>query len=155
MPVIAPSFTPGSGWYQPGQAAPESPQDRAGMHEAALLTTVVVLYRRGMRIPAAELLDAPHFTGLLVCLDRYTAPLWHARLYRSDKMDSEFLPRLMLVQLERENGGVRLYGGIEVERHLQLRQAWLAAPSPRRAKEILLEMEEREKGSVTRAGNQS
>jgi hypothetical protein len=56
--------------------------------------------------------------------------------------------RLMRVQLERENAGVRLYGGLEVDRHDEWRQAWLCTPTPARAREILLDMLEREGGEV-------
>jgi len=126
--------------------SPGSMADRQAMREAAMLATVVVLYRRGQRMPAAQLLEQAHPTGLLLGMERYTSPWWHICLFRSDKMDAELLPRLMHAQLERENDGVRLYGGIEVDGHQQWRQAWLCAPSPERAKEILRAMLEREAG---------
>jgi hypothetical protein len=93
-------------------------------------------------IPDAELLRAEPPSGRLLCLDRYTAPLWHACLFADDAMDKELLPRLLHVQLERQNDGVRLYGGIEPgERgRPDPRQAWLCAPTPERTREILLAM---------------
>jgi len=127
--------------------SPGSMADRQAMREAAMLATVVVLYRRGQRMPAAQLLEQAHPTGLLLCMDRYTSPWWHGRLFRSDKMDTELLPRLMQARLERENGGVRLYGGIEVDAHQEWRQAWLCTPTPKRAREILMAMLEQEGGA--------
>jgi len=148
--TIPPSFEPGSGWYQVGIMTPGSMNDRQGMREAAILTTVVVLYRRGQRMPAAQLLEQAHPTGLLLCMDRYTSPWWHGCLFRSDKMDAELLPRLMQAQLERERGGVRLYGGIEIDAQgrQEYRQAWLCTPTPKRAREILMAMLEQEGGDL-------
>jgi len=128
--------------------SPASMADRQAMRESAILATVVVLYRRGQRMPAAQLLEQAHPTGLLLCMDGYTSPWWHGRLFRSDKMDMELLPRLMQARLERENGGVRLYGGIEVDAQgrQEFRQAWLCTPTPKRAGEILRAMLEQEGG---------
>jgi hypothetical protein len=119
------------------------------MRKAAFVCTVVVLYRSGTRIPARELLQRKHVSGFLVCLDRYTHPNWYACLFDDEKMTHEVM-RLMRTNLERENGGVRLYGGLEVDAQgrRDMRQAWLCAPSPERAQEILLEMATREDGKV-------
>jgi len=125
---------------------PGSLVDRESMREAAILASVVVLYERGQRRPAAPLLDQPHPTGLLLGIDRYTTPWWQICLFCSDRMDVELLPRLIQARLERENGGGRLYGGIEVDGHQEHRQAWLCTPTPRRVREILLAMMERETG---------
>lgn len=116
------------------------------MREAALPCTVVVLRRRGVRIPAAELLRAEPPAGLLLCMQRYTAPAWYACLFQDEAMQKELLPRLLHARLERDNGGVRLYGGLEVDQHQEWRQAWLCTPTPARAREILLAMLEQEGG---------
>jgi hypothetical protein len=116
------------------------------MLEAAIPCAVVVLRRRGARIQARELLRAEPPTGWLLLLDRYTAPMWHACLFRDETLTTEALPRLMHAQLERENAGVRLYGGLEVDRHDEFRQAWLVTPTPERAREILLQMLEAQGG---------
>jgi hypothetical protein len=87
-------------------------------------------------------------SGLLVALDLYTVPNWYACLFQDHTMKQELLPRLLHAQLERENGGVRLYGGIEVDRHEEWRQAWLCTPTPDRAREILIDMLHRERGDV-------
>lgn len=124
--------------------------DRKEMHKAALPCTVVVLRRRGQRIPAAELLRHEPPSGLLLALDRYTTPEWHLCLFRDDAMQTELLPRLMHARLERQNEGVRLYAGIEPGERGQrdMRQSWLCTPTPARARELLLEMLEREGGDV-------
>lgn len=144
-----PLFAPGSGWYQPGQWSPGSDVARLEMRKAALPSTVVVLYERGERLSAERLLrrDAP--TGMLLLMDAYTHPNWHACLF-AEGMILELLPKLMHARLERENAGVRLYGGIEFADNgrRELRQAWLCAPTPTRATEILLDMLEREGGAV-------
>ncbi|MCC2632129.1 MAG: hypothetical protein K0S48_15 [Ramlibacter sp.] len=142
---IAPTFGPGTGWYPSAAAAPGSVQDRRELRAAALPATVVVLRRRGERIPAAQLLRTEPPSGLLVCMDRYTAPAWYGCLF-DDKMERELLPRLMHLQLERESGGVRLYAGIEVgdRGDPDRRQAWLCTPTPARMREILLAMAEQE-----------
>lgn len=143
---IPPIFAPGSGWYVPGQHSPSSATERLAVLEAAIPVTVVVLRWRGERIPAAELLRTEPPSGLLVCMNRYTAPKWHACLFQSKAMDKEVLPRLMHAELERQSGGVRLYGGLQVDRNDQWRQAWLCTPTPERAREILLGMLEQEGG---------
>lgn len=107
---------------------------------AALPCAVVVLYRAGQRMSAAELLRIDHPTGSLLLMDEYTHPHWHARLLSDPAVEMDLLPRLMHAQLERENDGVRLYGGIEIERHEEWRQAWLATPTLERAREILESM---------------
>jgi hypothetical protein len=124
--------------------------ERQAMRAAALPATVVVLRRRGARIPAAQLLRAEPPSGLLLALDRYTSPAWYVCLFRDEAMDAEVLPRLLQARLERENAGVRLYGGIEPgERGSpDYRQAWLCTPTPERAREILLEMASRQGGAV-------
>jgi hypothetical protein len=144
--VIKPYFAPGSGCHQAGQCSPGSIVNCGEMHKAAFPCTVVVLYRRGARIPAAELLKQEPPAGFLVCLDQYTYPNWYACLFRDKEMNVELLPRLLHVQLERENGGVRLYGGIVVEEREECRQAWLCTPTPERAREILLHMLEQQSG---------
>jgi hypothetical protein len=118
------------------------------MAEAAIPCTVIVLRRRGARMPAAKLLMTQPPSGLLVALDLYTVPNWYACLFQDHTMKQELLPRLLHAQLERENGGVRLYGGIEVDRHEEWRQAWLCTPTPDRAREILIDMLHRERGDV-------
>jgi hypothetical protein len=147
-PPIEPCFAPGSGWYQTGQMSPGSLRDREAMRESALPEIVVVLRRRGARVPAAELLRTEPPAGLLLAMDRYTAPAWHCCLFVPD-MEHELLPRLLHARLERENDGVRLYGGIEPGDRGQpdFRQAWLCAPTPARAREILLNMLERAGGA--------
>jgi hypothetical protein len=145
--TIPPSFEPGSGWYRPGPWSPSAPAEYDGMRTAAWPATVVVLRRRGVRIPAAELIEGPGARGLLVCSDRFTKPHFHARLYADATMGGEQLPRLMHAKLERENGGVRLYGGLEVDRHEEFRQAWLCAATPERLGKILLAMLAQEGGS--------
>jgi hypothetical protein len=119
------------------------------MRDAAIPCSVVVLRRRGVRIPSAELLRAAPPSGLLLCMDRYTTPKWYACLFRDVTFQAEVLPRLLHAQLERENGGVRLYGGIEVDAQARqkFRQAWLCTPTPSRAREILLDMLHRESAS--------
>lgn len=144
---IPPSFGPASGWYRPGVTSPGSLGDRAAMREAALPAMVIVLRRRGVRIPAVQLLRTDPPSGLLLAMDRYTAPAWHLCLF-TEGMERELLPRLLHARLERENGGVRLYGGLEVDRHDEFRQAWLCTPDGARAREILLEMAHREMGGV-------
>lgn len=76
-------------------------------------------------------------------MDQYTFPNWYVCLF-SEKMQDELLPRLLHAQLERENAGVRLYGGIQVDAQArqEYRQAWLCTPTPERAREILLAMKE-------------
>jgi hypothetical protein len=145
-----PIFAPGSGWYRPGQWSPGSDRDRAAKLEAAIPCTVVVLRRRGARIPVAELLRTEPPSGFLVCQDQYTAPRWYACFYRDKAMRDEALPRLLHAELERENAGVRLYGGIEVDgpARQEWRQAWLCTPTPERAREILLEMLTKQGGGV-------
>jgi hypothetical protein len=143
----APSFGPHSGWYRPGTSTPGSLVEQAQMRLAALPCTVVVLRRRGARISAADLLRQEPPSGLLLALDRYTAPHWHCCLF-DDSMKQELLPRLLHAQLERENEGVRLYGGLEVDRNDQWRQAWLCTPTPNRAREILVAMLEERGGTV-------
>jgi len=118
------------------------------MRQAAIPCSVVVLRRRGARIPAAELLRAEPAAGWLLCLDRYTQPRWHACLFADQGMERELLPRLLHAELERENAGVRLYGGIEVDRHEEYRQAWLCTPNPERAGQILMAMLEQEGGGL-------
>lgn len=117
------------------------------MREAAFSGSVIVLRRRGERIPAAELLGGQPHSGWLVCLDRYTAPNWYACLFRDEQMQQE-IARLLHARLERESGGVRLYGGIEVDAQgrQEWRQAWLCTPTPDRAREILQDMLGREAG---------
>ncbi|MDB5860849.1 MAG: hypothetical protein JWQ76_4538 [Ramlibacter sp.] len=140
---IPPTFGPATGWYQAGQGAPNSDADRRGMRAAAIPATVVVLRRLGQRIPAAQLLRAAAPpAGWLVCMDRYTQPNWHACLFADETMLKELLPKLLHARLERENGGVRLFGGIEVDAQgrQEYRQAWLCTPTPARAREILLAM---------------
>ena len=75
-------------------------------------------------------------------MDRYTAPQWYACLFMDATFKVEALPRLLHARLERENAGVRLYGGIEVDPQgrQQWRQAWLCTPTPERAREILIRM---------------
>ncbi|MCC2673274.1 MAG: hypothetical protein K0R58_221 [Ramlibacter sp.] len=65
-------------------------------------------------------------------------------------MDRELLPRVLHARLARENDGVRLYGGIEPGERGQpdFRQAWLCAPTPARAREILPAMLQRQGGEV-------
>ncbi|NML43498.1 hypothetical protein HHL11_07045 [Ramlibacter sp. G-1-2-2] len=139
--IIPPSFEHGSGWYrQTGAWAPGSMRDQEARALAARQCAVVVLYRAGQRIPAAELLRADHLSGSLLLMDDYTHPHWHARLLSDPAVDMDLLPRLARAQLERENDGVRLYGGIEIERHEERRQAWLVTPTLRRAEEILRAM---------------
>jgi hypothetical protein len=46
---------------------------RSQMRAAALPCTVVVMRRRGVRIPAADLLRREPPCGLLLALERYTA----------------------------------------------------------------------------------
>lgn len=147
--AIAPTFGPASGWYQPGQYSPGSMTDRKEMRAAALPCTVVVLRRQGARVPAAQLLRAEPPSGFLLCMDQYTAPNWHACLFGDEEMRTELLPRLLHARLERENNGVRLYGGIEVDAQgrQEWRQAWLCTPTPERAREILVEMLGREGGA--------
>lgn len=149
-PAIAPTFGPGTGWHQPGQYSPGSMADRQAMREAAVPCSVVVLRRRGERISAAELLRNEPPDGFLVCQDRYTTPNWYACLFGDAEMTKEVLPRLLHARLERENTGVRLYGGMEVDAQgrQEWRQAWLCTPTPARAREILLEMLEREQGQL-------
>jgi hypothetical protein len=123
------------------------------MRAAAIPATVVVLRRRGERIPAAELLRTEPPSGWLLCMDRFTAPDWYACLFGAESMDREVLSRLLHARLERQNDGVRLYGGIEPAEATQrgkpdYRQAWLCAPSIERAREILLAMMEQEGGSL-------
>lgn len=48
-------------------------------------------------------------------MDQYTAPAWFACPFPDDEMQQELLPRLLHVRQERESGGARLYGGIEVD----------------------------------------
>ena len=148
MATIPPYFGPASGWHRLGQWSPGSHADILAMREAAIPATVVVLRRRGVRIPPAELLRTEPPAGMLLCLDRYTAPAWYACLFRGD-MQTELLPRLLRAQLERENAGVRLYGGIDVDTsgRQEHRQAWLCTPTPDRAREILLAMLERAGGA--------
>lgn len=148
--AIAPTFGPGTGWHRPGQYSPGSMVDRQAMREAAIACSVVVLRRRGERLPAAELLRSEPPAGFLVCQDRYTAPNWYACLFADAEMTKEVLPRLLHVRLERENASVRLYGGMEVDAQgrQEWRQAWLCTPTPARAGEILLEMLEREQGQL-------
>lgn len=148
-PPLLPNFEPGSGWYRTGQMTPGSLRDREAKKAAALPAAVVVLRRRGERIPAAELLRAEPPSGFLVALDLYTAPHWHCCLFTTT-MDRELLPRLLHARLERQNDGVRLYGGIEPGERGQpdFRQAWLCTPNAGRAREILLGMLEREGGAV-------
>lgn len=147
---LPPTFGPGSGWHQLGQYSPGSAVDRKAMREAAFPCTVVVLRRRGERIPASGLLRAEPPSGFLVCCDLYTAPNWYACLFGEESMQRERLPRLLHARLERENDGVRLYGGIEVDAQarLEFRQAWLCTPTADRAREILLKMLDQEGGSV-------
>jgi hypothetical protein len=82
-----------------------------------------------------------------VCQDLYTAPRWYACLFGDEGMQRETM-RLLHARLERENRGVRLYGGIEVDvqARQESRQAWLCTPSPVRAREILLAVLEQEGG---------
>jgi hypothetical protein len=117
------------------------------MREAAFPCSVVMLYRNRQRIPARDLLKREPPSGWLVCLDRYTAPRWYACLFADEGMTRETM-RLLHARLERENGGVRLYGGIEVDARgrQEWRQAWLCTPTPVRAREILLAMLENEGG---------
>jgi hypothetical protein len=145
-PSIPPTFGSASGWHRPGQWSPGSLTDLNAMREAAIPCSVIVLRRRGVRIPAAQLLKTEPPSGWLLCMDRYTAPKWHACLFRDDTFQSEALPRLLHAELERENGGVRLYGGVEVDAQgrQEFRQAWLCTPTPDRAREILLDMLNRE-----------
>lgn len=150
MQLQHPTFEPGSGWYRTGQMAPGSLRDREAMHAAAIQCTVIVLRRRGQRIPAAEILRTEPPSGLLLCMDRYTSPWWHACLFQDSAMDKELLPRLMHARLERENAGVRLYGGLEIDAQgrQEWRQAWLCTPTHHRARTILLELADREGGTV-------
>jgi hypothetical protein len=71
---------------------------------------------------------------------------WYGCLFTDATFKVEALPRLLHARLERENAGVRLYGGIEVDAQgrQQWRQAWLCTPTPARAREILLRMLETE-----------
>jgi hypothetical protein len=145
---LPPRFEPGSGWHPSrGHHTQMSLGERQAMRKAAFLATVVVLRRRGERIPAVELLGGQPPSGWLVCLDRYTAPNWYACLFRDEQMQHE-ITRLLHARLERESDGVRLYGGIEVDAQgrQEWRQAWLCTPTPDRAREILLEMLQREGG---------
>jgi len=140
--VIAPHFGPGSGWYQPGREAPGSAAELKGMAAAAFPCTIFVLYRRGIRMHPREIMLPEHRrTGYLVCLDRFTAPHWYACVFETPDMRKE-LARLLHARLERENNGVRLYGGIEVEDRglVEHRQALLATPTEERGLEILRSM---------------
>jgi hypothetical protein len=98
-------------------------------------------------MPARELLRYEPPSGFLVCRDLYTAPKWYASLFADDGMKLEAM-RLLHARFERENAGVRLYGGIEVDAQgrQEWRQAWLCPPTPGRAREILLAMLEQEGG---------
>lgn len=137
---IEPRFGPGSGWHKPGIQTPGSDVDRKEMLAAAIQCTVFQLRRLGQRLPPGELLAGTHHrTGLLVCLDRYTAPKWYACLFEAEDMRKE-LARLMHAELERENDGVRLYRGVEPDGHQLHRQSWLCTPSVARGMEILREM---------------
>ena len=55
-PALPPTFAPASGWYRPGTCSPGSSGERQEMRAAALPGTVVVLRRRGERIPTEQLL---------------------------------------------------------------------------------------------------
>lgn len=147
-PGIPPHFGPSSGWYQPGQYGPTSAVAKQEMRKAALPATVVVLRRRGVRIPTWDLLNSDPPAGLLLAMDKYTHPHWHACLF-AEGMEQELLPKLMHARLERENEGVRLYGGVEFADNgrSEFRQAWLCAPTPGRLREILLELLEQEGGA--------
>jgi hypothetical protein len=61
-----PHFAPQSGWYKPGIMTPGSLRDREEMREASIPYSVVVLRRRGARIPATELLRCEPATGRLI-----------------------------------------------------------------------------------------
>lgn len=64
-------------------------------------------------------------------------------------MERELLPRLRHATLVRENEGVRLYSGIDPASERgqpDMRQGWLCAPTPERAREILMTMAERQGG---------
>jgi hypothetical protein len=54
--------------------------------------------------------------------------------------------RLLHARLERENDGVRLYGGIEVDQRerQEHRQSWLCTPDGARGRSILLALAEQE-----------
>lgn len=113
------------------------------MREAAVPCTVFVLYQRGVHL-SPELLMQPERrrSGYLVCLDRYTQPWWYACLFEDEGMRKE-VARLLHAQLERENDGVRLYGGIEFEDRglAEHRQAWLCTRTVDRGLEILARMQ--------------
>lgn len=79
-------------------------------------------------------------------MDRYTSPWWYACLFADADMRHEVLPRLLRVQLLRENDGVRLYQGVQVEERVEYPQGWLCAPSAERVRQILLQMADREGG---------
>ena len=121
---------------------------KKAMREAAFPCTVVVLRRRGVRIRASELLKTDPSSGFLLCMQEYTHPNWHARLYRDETFDKECLPRLNPARLARENGGVRLYRGNQVEERVDYPQSWLCAPTPERAFEVVLAMLEQERGTL-------
>jgi hypothetical protein len=136
---IEPHFGPGSGWYRPGRLQPGSHTDLKAMRDAAFPCSVFVLRRLGKRRRARDLLLAGPIEGWLVCLDRYTAPNWYACLFKDQSMTAETM-RLLHARLERENGGVRLYGGIEVDAQgrKEHRQSWLCTPDAARGRSILL-----------------
>lgn len=115
------------------------------MRAAAIECTVVQLRVLGARVPAGVLLKQEHPRGFLVCLNRYTAPWWYACLFEAEDMRKE-IGRLMHARLERENDGVRLYGGVEFNDQglVEHRQAWLCVPTAERAGEILRRMSEQE-----------
>jgi len=147
---MPPSFGPGSGWYQPGQMTPGSMRDREAMCEAAFPCSVVVLRRRGFRIPTTALVVSEPPTGWLLCMDRYTHPKWHACLFADEQMQRQVLPRLLHAQLvagERRRAPVRRDRGGR-PRPAEFLQAWLCTPTPERAREILLAMLEQEVGDL-------
>ena len=117
------------------------------MRAAAFPCCVFVLRQRGQRLPATALLRAPPPQGWLVCQDRYTAPQWYACLFTDEGMTRE-THRLLHARLKRENEGVRLYVGIQVESNQEWPQSWLCTPTPERGRDILLQLAEQEGGGV-------
>jgi hypothetical protein len=111
-------------------------RDRRG---AAYRAAVWRMRARGERLPVDQVLGSGAVEGWLLCEQH--GGQWGAALYKNDLRSNLLV--LAEVRLVRQNGGVRLYQGLEWEREIrQWPQTWLCAPTVDVGAQILRRMQQ-------------